>query len=222
MRLVISLGGNALLRSGEAVTAVNQEANAERAATWLAPVVQSNETALTHGNNAQLGLLAVQSFSYAPSEPTKLDILAAQAGGMVGYLLERELRNRLGKDFFSTTVLGETIVDPSDPAFVTPTKPVGPFYEHTHAHQLRQAHGWDFADFGGQYRRVAAIPKQIAIPQVPSIDSLLKSGSTVVVAGPVPVMVLPSGALRGAEAFPDKDDFAALLAMKSGPMPLYT
>ncbi len=212
MRLVISLGGNALLRRGEAVTSANQEENAERAATWLAPVTEANETVLAHGNGPQLGLLALQSFSYNGSEPTKLDMLGAQAAGMIGYLLERELRNRQPGDRLLTTVLTEAMVDPADPAFATPTKPVGPFYEKIRAHQLRQRHGWDFAEFDAGCRRIAAVPKPIAIPQVASIDTLLQRSSTVVAAGPVPVIALPSGAVRGAEALPDKDEFAALLA----------
>ena len=214
MRLIISLGGNALLRRGEAVTADNQAENAQRAGMWLAPAILSNEVVLAHGNGPQLDLLALQSFTYAAGEPSRLDILGAQAAGMIGYLLERELRSRLDKDRLLTTVLTETIVDPSDPAFMTPTKPVGPFYEKTHAYQLRQAHGWDFADFGGQYRRMAAVPKPLAIPQIRSIKALLASGSTVVAAGPVPVTVLPSGAFRGTEALGDKDAFAALLAQE--------
>lgn len=212
MRLVISLGGNALLRRGEAVTSANQEQNAERAAIWLAPVAGACETVLTHGNGAQLGLLALQSFSYTESEPTKLDMLGAQAGGMIGYLLERELRNRQSGDRLLTTVLTEAMVDPADPAFATPTKPVGPFYEKIRAHQLRQRQGWDFAEFDAGHRRIVAVPKPVAIPQIPSIAMLLQSGSTVVAAGPVPVVALPSGAVRGAEALPDKDEFAALLA----------
>jgi carbamate kinase len=214
MRLVISLGGNALLRRGEAVTAANQAENAERAAAWLAPVIQSNETVITHGNGPQLGLLALQSFSYTAGEPSKLDMMGAQAGGMVGYLLERELRNRLGKHDLLTTILAQVVVDPGDPAFAKPSKPIGPFYEKIHAHQLRQLHGWDFGEFDGQYRRLAAVPKPLAVLELRNIESLLSTGWTVVAAGPVPVTELPSGILRGAEALPDKDTYAGLLAQQ--------
>jgi carbamate kinase len=212
MRFVVSLGGNALLRRGEAVTAANQEENAERAVMWLAPVIEANETVLAHGNGPQLGMLALQSFSYVEGEPSKLDMLGAQAGGMIGYLLERELRNRQRGDRLLTTVLTEALVDPADPAFAAPTKPVGPFYEKIRAHQLRQRHGWDFAEFEGGCRRIAAVPRPVAVPQLRSIETLLQNGSTVVAAGPVPVVALPSGVVRGAEALPDKDEFAALLA----------
>jgi carbamate kinase len=154
-----------LLRRSEAVTAANQEENAERASMWLAQVIEATETVLAHGNSPQLGLPALQSFSCVEGEPSKRDMLGAQAGGMMGYLLERELRNRQRGDCLLTTVLTEALVDPADRAFATPTKPVGPFHEKVRAHQLRQRHGWDFAEFDGGSRRIAAVPKPVAIPR---------------------------------------------------------
>ena len=216
MRIVISLGGNALLRRGEAVTADNQRENIARAALWLAPVIKTHETVITHGNGPQLGLLALQSFSYKAGEPTRLDVLCAQAGGMIGYLIERELRNQLGKDHLLATLLTQIVVDPADPAFAKPTKPLGPFYEKIYAHQLRQLHGWDFGEFGGQFRRLAAVPKAHAILELPTIEALLKSGFTVIASGGVPVTELPSRGFLGAEALPDKDAYASLLARAIG------
>ncbi|TAM96028.1 MAG: carbamate kinase [Rhizobiaceae bacterium] len=211
MRLLISLGGNALLHRGDAVTADNQRESAAHAAMWLASVVRSHEVVITHGNGPQLGLLALQSFSYV-GEPSRLDFLGAEAGGMIGYLLERELRNQLGRDHLLSTLLAQVIVDPQDPAFAKPTKSIGPFYERTHAHQLRQARGWEFAEFDGQFRRLVAAPRPLMLLETRNVEILLQAGSTVIASGPVPVATLPSGGFQGVEALPDKDTYAALLA----------
>lgn len=216
MRIVVSLGGNALLRRGEAVTAANQREGASRAAMWLAPVLRAHEVVITHGSGPQLGLLALQSFSYQAGEPTRLDVLCAQAGGMVGYLLERELRNRLGGAHPLATLLTQIIVDPADPAFSAPSKPIGPFHEKMHAHQLSQLHRWEFAEFGGQYRRLAAVPAPHAIVELRTIEMLLERGVAVIASGPIPVTELPSGGFRGAEALPDKDAYSELLARSIG------
>lgn len=212
MRLVISLGGNALLRKGQAITAENQRENASQAAMWLAPVARAHHVLVTHGSGPQLAMLAQQSFSYSVAEPTRLDLLCAQAGGETGYLLARELRNRLGGDRSVVAQMAQVLVNPDDEAFRSPTKPIGPFYERIHAHQLRQQRGWDFSEFNGEYRRVAAVPHLQATIEAHASELMLESGSTVVICGPVPVAELPTRGLSGVEALPDKDEFASLLA----------
>lgn len=124
----------------------------------------------------------------------------------------RELRNRLGRDRPVIAQMAQVLVNPDDEAFRKPTKPIGPFYERTHAHQLRQQHGWDFSQFDGEYRRVAAVPRLQATIESDAAESMVRSGAAVVICGPVPVAMLPSNGLRGVEALPDKDEFASLIA----------
>ena len=127
MRIVVALGGNALLRRGEPLTSENQLANIRRAAGQLARIVEGNELVLTHGNGPQVGLLALQAAEQATGEGFPLDVLGAQTDGMIGYLLEQELSNILPSQVIAT-LLTRVEVDPSDPAFTSPTKPIGPVY----------------------------------------------------------------------------------------------
>ncbi|WP_439500786.1 amino acid kinase family protein [Aminobacter ciceronei] len=212
MRLVVSLGGNALLRKGQAITAENQRENAAMAAMWLAPVFREHDVVIAHGSGPQLAMLALQSFSYRVAEPTRLDLLCAQAGGETGYLLARELRNKLGSDRHVVAHMAQVLVNADDEAFGKPAKPIGPFYERTYAHQLRQLRGWQFADFDGEYRRVVPVPRLLETIEIGAAKSMLGSGTAVVMCGPVPVAAGSGGELHGMEALPDKDEFASLLA----------
>ena len=145
MRVVVALGGNALLRRGEPLTAVSQRANVQAAAKALAPVAQQHELTISHGNGPQVGLLALQGAVYKPDEAYPLDILDAETEGMIGYLIEQELSNLLPDKYRCATLLTQIEVDPNDPAFKQPTKPIGPVYNETEARQLAQQHHWAIA-----------------------------------------------------------------------------
>lgn len=155
-------------------------------------------------------MLAQDSLPRGSGEASSLDELCAQAGAVVCNAIERELRNCLGPAFPIATILSQAVIDPSDPAFATPLRPLGPPFDKAFAYQMRQRHGWDFGEFDGQYRRLVAVPQSRAVCEIQAIDALLKAAVTVVAIGPVPVIQLPSG-MRGAEALLDTDSFAALL-----------
>jgi carbamate kinase len=142
MRIVVALGGNALLKRGEPMTHDVQRANIRVAAEALKPVAEQHELVLAHGNGPQVGLLALQASAYKDVEAYPLDVLGAQTEGMIGYLLERELRNDLGAARTVATVVTMTEVDPKDPAFDDPSKFVGPVYTDAEAHRLAAKNGW--------------------------------------------------------------------------------
>ena len=165
MRLVVALGGNALLRRGEQMTADKQRENVRVACDELAPIAEGNELVLCHGNGPQVGLLALQAATYEtqahlPSYP--LDILGAQTEGMIGYMLELELGNHLPFERPLATLLTMIEVDPDDPAFSNPTKFIGPIYNQTDADELGAAKGWIFKRDGDAYRRVVPSPEAAA------------------------------------------------------------
>ena len=129
MRVVVALGGNALLRRGQPMTAENQRANVRTAAEALAPIARGNELVISHGNGPQVGLLALQGAAYRDVETYPLDVLGAQTEGMIGYLIEQELGNLLPVEVPFATLLTMVEVDPDDPAFGNPTKFIGPVYK---------------------------------------------------------------------------------------------
>ena len=136
MRLVIALGGNALLRRGEAMTAENQRENVRIACEQIAKVAPGNELVIAHGNGPQVGLLALQGNAYDPSNPYPLDVLGAETEGMIGYMIEQELGNLLPFEVPFATILTQVEVDCGDPAFKKPTKPIGPVYSKEDAERL--------------------------------------------------------------------------------------
>uniref|UniRef100_Q11G45 Carbamate kinase n=1 Tax=Chelativorans sp. (strain BNC1) TaxID=266779 RepID=Q11G45_CHESB len=215
MLVVIALGGNALLKRGEPFTAENQRANVKRAAAAIAEVVRAgHRVVVCHGNGPQVGLLALQSAAYKPDEAYPLDVLGAETEGMIGYLIEQELENALPKGPGVATLLTQVEVDPADPAFRRPTKPIGPVYEKGEADWMAAARGWTIARDGEKYRRVVASPLPKRIPDIPIIQLLLDQGVIVVCAGGggIPVIRRPDGGLIGVEAVIDKDRAAELLA----------
>lgn len=215
MRVVVALGGNALLRRGEPMTASAQRANVRVAAKALAPVATEHELVVTHGNGPQVGLLALQAMATAHSaEGTPLDVLGAESEGMIGYVIEQELGNVLPFDTPLATVLTMVEVDPEDPAFDRPTKPIGPVYSETEARRLADERGWTVAADGDHWRRVVASPAPQRIFQIRPIRWLLEKGTVVICAGGggIPTMYLPDGTLAGAEVVVDKDRASALLA----------
>lgn len=214
MRIVIALGGNALLRRGEPMTADNQRANIRLAAERIATVASGHEVVVAHGNGPQVGLLALQSAAYVDVEPYPLDVLGAQTEAMIGYVIEQELGNLLPPEQPLATLLTMIEVDPADPAFTHPTKPIGPVYDRPTAERLAAERGWSVAADGLAFRRVVASPKPRRIFEIRPIRSLLEQGTIVVCAGGggIPTMYDDHGRLQGVEAVIDKDLASALLA----------
>jgi carbamate kinase len=183
MRVLIALGGNALLRRGEAMTAEHQRSNIALAAGQLASVAKKHELVISHGNGPQVGLLALQSAAYTAVDPYPLDVLGAETQGMIGYLVEQELGNRLPFEVPIATLLTMVEVDPSDPAFDDPTKFVGPVYEEPEARRMAEAHGWTVKQDGSKWRRVVPSPRPIRIFEIHAMRWLLERGAIVICAG---------------------------------------
>ena len=214
MRLVIALGGNALLRRGEPPTAANQRANVRLACRALAPLAADNDLVVSHGNGPQVGLLALQAAAYRDVEAYPLDLLGAESEGMIGYLIEQELAGLLTAGRPLATLLTQIEVDPSDPAFHNPSKPIGPQYGRAEAQRLAAERGWAVAPDGEFYRRVVASPRPQRILELGVIELLLGHRAVVICAGGggIPVVARADGGLSGVEAVIDKDRASALLA----------
>ena len=214
MRVVVALGGNALLRRGEPMTAENQRANVKKACEALAPVANDNEIVISHGNGPQVGLIALQQSAYAAVEPYPLDVLGAQTEGMIGYIVEQELGNLLPFERPFATILSMTEVDPADPAFGNPTKPIGPVYGKDEADRMAADKGWTFKADGNGWRRVVPSPRPKRIFEIRPVKWLLEKGTVVVFAGGggIPTMYGPNRTLTGIEAVIDKDLASSLLA----------
>src|SRR3954465_12011822 len=159
MLVVTALGGNALLRRGEAMTAENQRRNVRVAATALAPIASQHQLVIGHGNGPQVGLLALQGAAYEPVETYPFDVLGAQTEGMIGYMIEQELGNLLPFERPFATLLTMIEVDPEDPAFRSPTKFIGPIYNEEDAGRLSMEKQWVFKRDGEAWPRVVASPE---------------------------------------------------------------
>ncbi|MFC1660310.1 carbamate kinase [Gemmatimonadota bacterium] len=210
--VVIALGGNALLQRGEPVSTETQRKNMSRAGASIAEVAREHHVVLTHGNGPQVGLLALQEASYSDIFQNPLDVLGAETEGMIGYLIEQELSNRLpGRDIL--TILTRVEVDPADPAFQHPTKPIGPSFEPDEARQIAESLGWTLAEDNGKLRRVVPSPLPKEIIPAKLLRRLVVRGVLVVCAGGggIPVVWDETGGWRGVEAVIDKDMTAALL-----------
>lgn len=213
MRLVIALGGNALLRRGEAMTAENQRENVRIACEQIAKVAAGNQLVIAHGNGPQVGLLALQGAAYDAANPYPLDVLGAETEGMIGYMIEQELGNLLPVEVPFATILTQVVVDGTDPAFHKPTKPIGPVYTKEEAERLARDKGWSIAPDGDRFRRVVPSPRPQRIIEIRPIQWLLEKGSVVICAGGGGIPTLYEGrTLKGVEAVIDKDLCSALLA----------
>jgi carbamate kinase len=215
MRIVVALGGNALLQRGQPMTADMQRANVRIAAQQLAPVAAENELVVSHGNGPQVGLLALQGAAYDAANPYPLDVLGAETEGMIGYMIEQELGNLLPIDRPFATILTMIEVDPNDPAFKDPTKFIGPVYERAEAEALAAEKGWAIKQDGQKWRRVVASPTPKRIFEIRPIRWLLERGCVVVCTGGggIPTMYQAgTRTLVGAEVVIDKDRASALLA----------
>ncbi|GAA1931429.1 carbamate kinase [Nocardioides marmoribigeumensis] len=214
MRIVIALGGNALLRRGEPLTAENQRVNVRLAAERIARVVDGNQLVVAHGNGPQVGLLALQAQAYQDVRPYPLDVLGAQTEAMIGYVIEQELGNLLPQEQALATLLTMVEVDPADPAFDDPTKFIGPIYLEEEARRLAAEQGWTVKRDGHAFRRVVPSPRPRRIVEIRPIRWLIDQGAIVVCAGGggIPTVLDEQGVLHGVEAVIDKDLASALLA----------
>ena len=220
MRIVVALGGNALLRRSDPMTTAVQRRNIRIAAQALAPLTAEHSLIVVHGNGPQVGLLSLQTESYRQAEPYPLDVLDAGTQGMIGYLVQQELRRVLPPDRPVVTVLTMITVDPDDPAFTHPTKFVGPGYSQADADALGRDKAWAFRQDGAAWRRVVPSPEPQQIIEIEPITWLLERGSVVVCAGGggIPTMRSPTaaGELSGVEAVIDKDLASELLSENVG------
>ena len=214
MRIVIALGGNALLRRGEPLSADNQRENVRTACSQIARISPGNELVIAHGNGPQVGLLALQGAAYTGVPAYPLDVLGAETEGMIGYMIEQELGNLLPFEVPFATLLTQVEVDAADPAFNSPSKPIGPVYSREQAERLASEKGWHIAADGEHFRRVVPSPRPKRIFEIRPIRWLLEKGSVVICAGGggIPTVYDQSGHLQGVEAVIDKDLCSALLA----------
>jgi carbamate kinase len=224
MRLVVALGGNAILRRGEKGTAEEQLGHVRYAASHLAALVkEGHRIAITHGNGPQVGDILLKNECAKESLPRMpLDVCGAESQGMLGYMIQQSLENALrtaGIDRRVITVVTQTVVDRNDPAFSHPSKPIGPFYGEREAIQLTETEGWAVHPVeGGLYRRVVPSPAPVRVVEESSIRALVDEGFIVIAAGGggIPVVEGSSGNLEGVEAVIDKDLTSERLATAIG------
>lgn len=214
MRIVVALGGNALLKRGEQVSAETQRENVRLAAAQLAKAAGRNDLVIAHGNGPQVGLLALQGAIMPQVERFPLDVLDAETEGMIGYMIELELGNLLPRDRACATLLTMVEVSANDPAFGHPDKPIGAIYAAIEAEAATRLKGWTMAPDGDSYRRVVPSPKPVRLLEIDAVRCLLERGTIVICAGGggIPVVTDPDGRHHGVEAVIDKDRSAALLA----------
>jgi len=216
VRVVVALGGNALLKRGEPMTAEAQRRNVKIAAEALAPVARDHQLVISHGNGPQVGLLALQGAAYKPDEAYPLDVLGAETEGMIGYMIEQELGNLLPFEVPFATLLTMIEVDPNDPGFKNPTKFVGPVYDQASADRIAKEKGWTFKKDGDKWRRVVPSPEPKRIFEIRPIRWLLEKGTIVIAAGgggiPTAYERGAERRLAGVEAVIDKDLASELLA----------
>lgn len=195
------------------MTAAHQRENVRAAARALAPLAEAHQLIISHGNGPQVGLLALQAQAFPDAEPFPLDVLGAQTEGMIGYLIEQELGNELPYEQPFATILTMVEVDPEDPAFRNPTKPIGPQYSEAEAHRLAGEHGWSIAQDGSAWRRVVPSPRPQHIFEARPIRWLVEQGVIVICTGGggIPTFYQDER-LVGAEVVVDKDLASALLA----------
>lgn len=214
MRIVVALGGNALLKRGEPLTAQAQRENIKIAAQALAKIAAGNELIITHGNGPQVGLLALQGNAYKPKELYPLDVLGAETEGMIGYMIEQEMGNLVPAERPLVTLLTMVEVDSQDPAFSHPTKFIGPVYEEVEAKKVGQDNAWTMKPDGDKWRRVVPSPLPKRIFEIRPIRWLLEKNTIVIASGGggIPTLFDKDHRLQGVEAVIDKDLSSELLA----------
>jgi carbamate kinase len=217
---VVAFGGNALLRPEDRGTQEEQIARAKQAARWLAEIVRHGyKMIVVHGNGPQVGNILVQAEEASTKiPPQSLDVCVAQTEGSMGFLLQQAIRNRLdsiGAGGDVATILTEVEVDPVDPAFKRPTKPIGPYFTRYRAEALERDLGWTMREEVGRgWRHVVPSPRPLRILNIETIVHMLDSAAVVIAAGGggIPVVRGRDGQWRGVEAVIDKDFSSSLLA----------
>lgn len=210
--VVVALGGNALLRRGEPLEADVQRRNIETAVKTISEIAKVYNVVLVHGNGPQVGLLALQGLEYKKVNPYPLDVLGSETQGMIGYMLMQEFKNYLPNRNISC-MLTQMTVDPNDPAFADPTKPIGPIYEEAEARELAEKCHWIVKPDGQHFRRVVPSPRPTGIVEHEAITQLIDAGHLVICTGGGGIPVKKeNGKLVGVEAVIDKDMSAAFLA----------
>ena len=217
---VVAFGGNALLRPEDRGTHEEQIARAKQAARWLAEiVVRGYQLIVVHGNGPQVGNILIQAEEASTKVPPQsLDVAVAQTEGSMGFLLQQAIRNRLdsiGASGEVATVLTEVQVDPNDPGFKRPSKPIGPFFTRYRAEALERDLGWTMREDAGRgWRHVVPSPRPLRILNTAVIVQMLQWAKVVIAAGGggIPVVRGRDGQWRGIEAVIDKDYASSLLA----------
>ncbi len=215
MRVVIALGGNAILKRGEAMSADNQRANVKRATLAINEVINAgHEVVITHGNGPQVGLLALQGLAFDANSASPIDVLTAETEGMIGYMIEQELANIVTPGHEVAALLTQIEVNADDPAFKNPAKPIGPLYDKKKSAGLTTKYGWSMIPDGSHFRRSVPSPAPKRILELGIIQLLIQHGITVICVGGggIPVVKKANGSYIGVEAVIDKDFASALLA----------
>ncbi len=216
MRIVAALGGNALLRRGETMTLEHMRLNIRSAVNALAPLAHAHQLVITHGNGPQIGIIALQNEAGSEEARNPLDVLGAQSQGMIGYLIEQEMRNVLGNERAVATLLTQVVVGADDAAFLHPSKPIGLHYDETQAREMERERGWKMMRDGAKWRRAVVSPRPLDIPDIDVIEALVAKNVVTIClgGGGVPVARSDDGALHGVEAVIDKDLASSLLAQR--------
>lgn len=210
--VVVALGGNALLKRGEPLEADVQRRNIEIAVNTISEIAKEYNVVLVHGNGPQVGLLALQGLEYKKVSPYPLDVLGSETQGMIGYMLMQEFKNQM-PNIDVTCMLTQMTVDPNDPAFMDPTKPIGPIYEEAEAREMAEKYQWTIKPDGKHFRRVVPSPQPTGIVEHNAITTLVDQGHLVICTGGGGIPVKrEAGKLVGVEAVIDKDMSAAYLA----------
>lgn len=222
--MLVSLGGNAILKHTDKGTAEEQFSNTAKTSQVLVNMLKENyHVVLTHGNGPQVGdILLAYDISRDTIPPMPLDVCVAQTQGMIGFMLQLSLENSLIKENMKksiVTILTQTIIDKNDPQLNNPSKPIGPFYNADEAEKLRKNHDWVIIDDSGRgYRRVVPSPLPVGFVEESSIKTLYNEDNFVIACGGggIPVMKNEQGNYEGVEAVVDKDHTSSLLASKIG------
>lgn len=217
--IVIALGGNAIIREGQRGTIEEQYENIEESCGYIADLVGDGyNIIITHGNGPQIGNLLLQNEAAKDMVPTApLDVCVAETQGQLGFMIKKSLINTLRKRNIDKSVLcllNQIVVDPEDPAFKNPTKPIGPFYTKEESDELIKTKGYDMVEDSGRgYRRVVASPMPVDIIEKATIKQLAEEGHIVIALGGGGISVTEQdGILTGVEAVVDKDHGSRLLA----------
>ncbi|MBN2829690.1 MAG: carbamate kinase [Candidatus Cloacimonetes bacterium] len=220
-KIVLALGGNAIIQAGQKGTISEQFANTRDSLNGIADLIKSGyQIAISHGNGPQVGNMLIQQNAgiEAGIAPLPLGVLNAATEGTMGYMIDQSLQNILkkaGVEQDVAVILTQVVVDKNDPSMQSPSKPVGPFYTEAKAKEMQNQFGWTMVEDAGRgWRQVVPSPKPIDIIPAKSIKTLMENGTIVISCGGggIPVYVEENNTLEGVDAVIDKDFASALLA----------